>query len=242
MSSASKHDTEKRDKDTKIKSAKPSTLSRDRIVEAAYEIAREHPSGALSMRKIASHLNVTPMAIYKYFNDKAELTAAIIDVHMTRSHLIPDSVATSDWREWVRDAFLRMWDAFEDAPTMLQYMSDAVSFGPAALSWHNHVLKVLIQAGLTPEQALIGHAAMSELAAGSATLIPIRSQGVERAFPQIWNAMQSDQTEALEEYQWIMQCGPAMLENMQDSRNAFLKEIELIISSLAAQIESNREH
>lgn len=237
-------------KSTTKKTAKPTALSHEKIVKAAYQLAKKDPVNALSMRKIATRLKVTPMAIYKYFDDKDELTAAVIDMHMTRSDLIPVDIDQSDWRQWIKSAFLRMWDAYDAAPSMVQYMTKAGSFGPAVLNWQNEALKVLISAGLTPKQALTAHAAMAELATGSSILMPIRKQGVERTFPTIWKAMQegkvpepADLTEGagtIVDYPWLMMCGQAMLEDMQDSRKAFSEEIELILDSLALKIEANR--
>lgn len=233
----------------KSRPTKAPALSRERIVKAAYQLAKKDPVGALSMRKIATKLKVTPMAIYKYFNDKDELTAAVIDMHMTKSDLIPDDAEPSDWRKWIKSAFLRMWDAYDAAPSMVVYMTKAGSFGPAVLSWQNEALKVLINAGLTPKQALTAHAAMAELATGSSILRPIRQQGVERTFPSIWKAIQegtvpdmSDLNEGTEivDYPWLMMCGQAMLEDMQDSRRAFAEEIELILDSLEKRIEANK--
>jgi AcrR family transcriptional regulator len=133
-------------------------LSRERIVSATYQIAKKDPVNALSMRRIASKLKVTPMAIYKYFSDKDALIAAVIDHHMKKSDLAPPDIDPSDWRAWIKSSLLRMWDAYDAAPNMVQYMSQATSFGPAVLSWQNETLKVLINAGLTPKQALTAHA------------------------------------------------------------------------------------
>ncbi|MDX1694025.1 MAG: TetR/AcrR family transcriptional regulator [Ketobacteraceae bacterium] len=238
------------EKSTK-RTAKPTALSREKIIKAAYQLAKKDPVNALSMRKIATRLKVTPMAIYKYFSDKDELTAAVIDMHMTKSDLIPDDIDQADWRSWIKSAFLRMWDAYDAAPSMVQYMTKAGSFGPAVLSWQNEALKVLISAGLTPKQALTAHAALAELATGSSILMPIRRQGVERTFPTIWKAMQEGKvpelsdlseegTTTIVDYPWLMMCGQAMLEDMQDSRKAFAEEIELILGSLALQISANK--
>lgn len=233
----------------KSRNGKSPALSRERIVKAAYQLAKKDPVQALSMRKIATKLKVTPMAIYKYFNDKEELTSAIIDMHMTKSDLIPTEEDASDWRPWIKSAYMRMWDAYDAAPNMVQFMTNAGSFGPAVLNWQNEALKVLINAGLTPKQALTCHAAMAELATGSSILMPVRKQGVERTFPTIWKAIQEgtipDATELQEnsnimEYPWLMMCGQAMLEDMQDSRRAFAEEIELILDSIAIRIASNK--
>lgn len=232
-------------------SNRPASLSRERIVKTAYQLAKKEPLNALSMRKLATKLKVTPMAIYKYFSDKDELTAAVIDMQMEESNLIPHDMDPADWRSWIKESFLRMWDAYYDAPGMVLYMSHAASFGPAVLSWQDEILKVLVTAGLTPKQALTAHAAMSELATGSNILVPIRQQGVERVFPSIWNDLKAGKvpnpaelnngTMSVVDYPWLVMCGQAMLEDMQDSRSAFANEIELILDALALKIDANKK-
>ncbi|HEX4937187.1 MAG TPA: TetR/AcrR family transcriptional regulator [Candidatus Kapabacteria bacterium] len=231
--------------------ARTSALSRDRIIKAAYQIAKKDPNDALSMRKIATKLKVTPMAIYKYFSDKSELIAAVVDHQMTESNLIPDNIDHSDWRSWVKESFLRMWDAYDSSPGMAQYMSHATSFGPAVLNWQNETLKVLITAGLTPKQALTAHAAMAELATGSTILVPIRQQGVEKVFPTIWKDLKAGKAPDLSElnngpvsvvdYPWLLMCGQAMLENMHNSRDAFSAELDLILDGLTLQLAENKK-
>ena len=230
-------------------STRNSTLSRDKIIKAAYQLAKKDPVNALSMRKIATKLKVTPMAIYKYFSDKNELTAAVIDLHLEKSNLIPTEVDPADWRTWIKSSFYSMWDAYDTAPGMLQYMINATSFGPAVLNWQNEALKVLINAGLTPKQALTAHAAMAELTTGSTILVPVRKLGVQNIFPGIWkdlsegrvpNLDNSEEIESMGDYPWVLMCGQAMMEDMQDTRNAFGNEIDLLLDSIAAQIEKNK--
>ncbi len=233
-------------------SNRPAALSREKIVKAAFQLAKKEPLNALSMRKLATKLKVTPMAIYKYFSDKDELTAAVIDMQMEESNLIPHDMDASDWRAWIKESFLRMWDAYFEAPGMVLYMSHATGFGPAVLNWQNEILKVLINAGLSPKQALTAHATMSELATGSNILVPIRQQGIERVFPSIWKDLKagkvpdpaelSNGNVSVVDYPYLVLCGLAMLEDMQDSRRAFSNELELILESLALQINANQNN
>lgn len=225
-------------------------LTRERIVKAAYQIAKKDPLNAMSMRKIASKLKVTPMAIYKHFSDKDELTAAVIDMQMEESNLIPDDIDPADWRAWIKSSFLRMRDTYDDAPGMVQYMSHATTFGPAVLSWQNEILKVLINAGLTPKQALTAQAGLAELVTGSTILAQLRRLGMERVFPSIWKALQEGKAPTPEElqagmasvvdYPWLLMCGQAMLEDMTDSRSALSNEMDLLLDSLEAQVARNK--
>jgi AcrR family transcriptional regulator len=52
--------------------------TRDRILGAAIRAVRRHGVDALAVRPIAASLGMTPMAVYKHFDDKADLTAAVV--------------------------------------------------------------------------------------------------------------------------------------------------------------------
>lgn len=52
--------------------------TRDRILDAAVRAVRRHGVEALAIRSIAESLDLTPMAVYKHFDDKAALIAAVV--------------------------------------------------------------------------------------------------------------------------------------------------------------------
>lgn len=58
------------------------TLNRDRIIEACLRIVDDAGVEGLSMRKLGTELGVDAMAIYGYFDSKAELLAAVVE-HVT---------------------------------------------------------------------------------------------------------------------------------------------------------------
>src|SRR3954454_21322753 len=57
--------------------AQPSGLSRERILEVALELAAAEGVDALSMRRLAQELDVWPMSVYRYFQDKDALLDAM---------------------------------------------------------------------------------------------------------------------------------------------------------------------
>ncbi|MGY8635386.1 TetR/AcrR family transcriptional regulator [Bradyrhizobium sp. 14AA] len=57
--------------------AKPST--RDRILETALDRFLTHGHDQVSMRQIASDVGVTPMAIYRHFENKEQLQLALLE-------------------------------------------------------------------------------------------------------------------------------------------------------------------
>jgi len=59
--------------------ARTERLSRDEIVSRALELVRDNGLDALSMRRLANELGVTPMAIYHHLPDKPALLYAMIE-------------------------------------------------------------------------------------------------------------------------------------------------------------------
>lgn len=55
------------------------TLNRQRILDAAADIVQAGGPSTFSMRKLAERLEVTPMALYRWFDDKDELLSALTD-------------------------------------------------------------------------------------------------------------------------------------------------------------------
>jgi AcrR family transcriptional regulator len=61
-------------------------LTRERIADAALELLHEQPDRALTMRLLATHLNVDPMALYRHVRDKRDLVELMSD-HALRDGL-----------------------------------------------------------------------------------------------------------------------------------------------------------
>jgi AcrR family transcriptional regulator len=70
-------------------------LSRDLILAAAAEIARDEGIEALSMRRLARALDVWPMSVYRYFEDKDALLDALA-AGAAADVALPG--ASADWR------------------------------------------------------------------------------------------------------------------------------------------------
>ena len=78
---------------------RPSGLSRERILHVAAELAEHEGLEAISMRRLAQALDVWPMALYRYFDDKDELLDALV-ARATDDVARPDPGAP--WRDQVR--------------------------------------------------------------------------------------------------------------------------------------------
>lgn len=129
------------------------TLTRDRVIAGALELADARGLEALTIRALAQHLSVRPMSIYHYVATKDELLDALVDAVFSELYM---PVATEDWRselviraESVRTTLVRH-------PWALVVMETRARPGPASLAAHEAVLELLHAAGFSVEAA--GHA------------------------------------------------------------------------------------
>jgi AcrR family transcriptional regulator len=76
----------------------PGTLSRERIVDVALQIAEREGPEALSMRRIAAELGTGAMSLYNHVPDKAALLAAVAERVLAEVELPNDA----SWRETTR--------------------------------------------------------------------------------------------------------------------------------------------
>ncbi|WP_019926854.1 TetR/AcrR family transcriptional regulator [Nocardia sp. BMG111209] len=78
-------------------------LNRERVLRAAVALADETGLDGVSMRRLAQHLGVVPMALYKHVADKEELLDGMVDLVVAE---FTAPAADSGWRESVRQYVL----------------------------------------------------------------------------------------------------------------------------------------
>jgi len=122
------------------------TLSREQILQAALAIADRDGLGGLTIRKLAARLGVSPMGVYRYFRNKAEIVGGLVDLvageYKVASH------QEDDWAEWVRETFCLMRKALLAHPGIIPLLGTAASSGPNAMAEMDAVLNVLGRAGI----------------------------------------------------------------------------------------------
>src|SRR6516165_4114027 len=58
------------------------TLNRETVIEAALDLIDTEGLAALNLRKLASRMGISAMTPYHYFDDKADLLAAMVEYAM----------------------------------------------------------------------------------------------------------------------------------------------------------------
>jgi TetR/AcrR family transcriptional regulator, tetracycline repressor protein len=126
-------------------------LSREKVLVAALAITDAEGLDALSFRRLASDLGVTPMALYRYVENKDELLDALADLVLSE---LPEP-PTGDWRTQLRAMARAFRTVLVAHPTLVPLFQSRPLLGPAGLRSANAVLRVLRSAGFSPEQSAV---------------------------------------------------------------------------------------
>lgn len=134
-------------------------LSRRRIVLAALALAEDEGMAALTMRRVATALDVTPMSLYNHVADKAELLDLMLD-YVFADVVRASADDTGPWEERLRAVVRRNHGLWRRHPVFAQVYLDGVTIGPYGLANIEHILAILREAGLSDEDAASGFFAL----------------------------------------------------------------------------------
>jgi AcrR family transcriptional regulator len=130
-----------------------SPLSRERVLDAAINLADRGGLESLTMRKLGQELGVEGMAVYYHFANKDEVIDGIVDLVFSEIDL-PASGA--DWKTAMRQRALSLRDVLLRHRWALGLMESRRKPGPANLRHHDAVIGSLRSAGL--DMPMIAHA------------------------------------------------------------------------------------
>jgi TetR/AcrR family transcriptional regulator, tetracycline repressor protein len=126
-------------------------LTRAAVVDRALALADKSGLDALTIRKLATELGVTPMALYWHFHAKDELLDGLAERLWGEMDLTVDRDAP--WTEQIRGLFeslLKMLRAHPAAPELLRHSKKQADAG---LNVTELALDILRTAGFSPEDA-----------------------------------------------------------------------------------------
>ncbi|HEX7885242.1 MAG TPA: TetR/AcrR family transcriptional regulator [Phenylobacterium sp.] len=120
--------------------------SADRVVDAAVALADAQGLQAISVRRVAQELGVSPMSIYTYVPSKAELVALMFDRVLGEAGDPPPE--GQDWREALTFVACERWRLTERHPWMLDLALHRPPLGPNLVTRHEVALGILDATGL----------------------------------------------------------------------------------------------
>jgi AcrR family transcriptional regulator len=132
------------------KTAQRRTLTRDKIVDEAMRLADAEGLDALSMRRVAQAVGVTPMSLYNHVANKERLIDAMVDRVVSE---IESPDPEGPWREMMRARAVSMREVLFRHHWASVPLIGRITNGPATLHDANATLGCLVTAGFTYPQA-----------------------------------------------------------------------------------------
>lgn len=126
-------------------------LSAERILRVAVAILDREGLDALSMRRLAERLRVSPMALYNHVRNKAELTDRIADVVINEFASPRDG---GQWHERLRACLEALRTVCLSHPHAVPLIERMGSISPAVFRPMEAAMAALQEAGFSPLEAM----------------------------------------------------------------------------------------
>ena len=123
---------------------KPKLTTAD-VVKAAVALADADAIDAVTIRRVAEQLGVSPMSLYTYVPGRAELLDLMID-HAHGELPVPDP--DLGWREALTATADGQWALFHRHPWLLQVTTSRSALGPHSFAKYEHELRAVEGIGL----------------------------------------------------------------------------------------------
>ncbi|MFV0464296.1 MAG: TetR/AcrR family transcriptional regulator [Nostocoides sp.] len=128
-------------------------LDRHRVIDAAVDLADHVGLEAMSMRKLADQLCVTPMALYKHVASREELLDGMVD-HLAGQ--IANLTTGLPWKSAVRERILSAHELVQAHPWARSAIETRTQAGPAVLAYLDSLMGLMFDGGLSAD--LVHHA------------------------------------------------------------------------------------
>ncbi|MFF5974900.1 TetR/AcrR family transcriptional regulator [Streptomyces sp. NPDC012769] len=155
----------------------PAGLDRERIVAASIRMLDEEGLAKLSMRKLATELNVTAMSLYWYVDTKDDIIEYAIDTCYAEIDLA-EVDAAGDWRDRIRALALAYRRMLVRHPWMSPCAGQYLNIGPYAIAVGSKIQEAVRDTGLPIERQPSAMSAVFQFVYGYGT---IESQFQRRA-------------------------------------------------------------
>jgi AcrR family transcriptional regulator len=153
---------------------RPPRISREEIIGTARRIVAEEGVDRLTMRRLATEIGSTPMALYHHVRDKEELLLLLLGDHAARARR-PELPA--DPRERIVVAADAIHEVLAGCPWAVEVLSADDLMAETALWFVEQIVDGLVACGLPLDRAVHGYRAIWHYTAGE---IMIRAAATRR--------------------------------------------------------------
>ena len=207
-------------------------LSRDRILQAALELADTAGVESLTMRRLGDELGYEAMSLYRHVANKGDLLDGMLDLVLTEWQP-PDG--RSAWPEAIRTSALSVHDALRRHRWAAQLLMSGSHIRPARLQYMDSLLASLREAGFDADMTyhvyhlLDGYIFGFTLWEIAYTTIPLDDDAVTRLMQSIPWDLYPDLTGHKDQH---------LVEGPHRGANAFEVGLDLILDGLAKTLAS----
>lgn len=207
---------------------KKPTLTRDKVLAGAIELADEIGFESLTIRKLAERLGVGAMTIYHHVPSKDEIIDGMVEIVFGEIGKPPVDV---DWRSAMRQRCVSARKVLNRHPWAAPLMESRTSPGPTTLSHHDAVISCLRNGGLSIQMTAHAYAILDSFVYGfafeEATLPAGDGEGLAAVAEQIAASFPADEYPHLAEltFEHVLKPG-------YDFGNSFEFGLDLIIDGL----------
>ena len=210
----------------KRKRAPRGGLSPAKIIESALEIADGDGLEALTVRRLAGVMGVSPMAIYGHFANKSQIVSALLG-RVIEAFEVTEHDAL-EGRAWIVESFERMRRALLNHPGVTPLLGTQSSISAQSVGVMEAIVSKLVELGCPEKVAAESFYAMMTFTIGSAHV----AYGVRQAMAA--GAMNEDSSLYdglnLEAGQTLLRMAPSIVE--QGSEENFVKVLERLCPEL----------
>jgi AcrR family transcriptional regulator len=146
------------------------TLTRERLVAEALAVIAAHGVDALSMRGLATRLEVVPAALYRHVRNKEQLYDLILDGVLAEVDYQLDH--TLAWTEQVNSLAHRLRTVLENHPGVAALLKTRDPLGPHSLALAEAFLAPLYAAGLPERETGLAFSLLYDYTLGFALSSP----------------------------------------------------------------------
>lgn len=157
---------------------RPPKLERDELLDAAARLLDAEGAEAVTMRRLAGRLGVSPMALYRHVGSHDELLLALIDRLAARLVFPPRS---TDPRLAILVLWRTLYDGLAEHPWLAEVLGRRQLMARSVLGAIEEIHDALRRAGLTLEQAVQAYRLMWQFTLGA---LLVRA-GSERQAPSV---------------------------------------------------------
>ena len=140
-------------------------LDREFILTAALDIIDIHGAEGLTMRALATHLESGTTTLYRHFQNRAALIAAVIDRVLGT---VNSDAPSGTWQQVCKFLAHQLFNTLAAHPNLAPLIVEQPPTGPARLAGREHFLAVLLRDGFTQDTAGRLYATVSHYVLGFA--------------------------------------------------------------------------